>query len=649
MLTPFDEELFVGSRFAERYQILSVVGRGSMGVVYKARHELMGRLVAIKMLRGQLLRDERSVKRFEREARATSRLDHPNVIAVHDFGLTENRQPYLVMDFASGVTLYEIQKRERILAPQRAVHIFSQVCDALQHAHLQGVIHRDLKPSNIMVMSRENDHDYVKVFDLGVAKVAWGEEEEKEALTGTGEVCGSPIYLSPEQCKHDPLDHRTDIYSLGVVMYELLTGMPPLMGETAYDTIYLHAHEEAPAFALVTDAVLPARLEKIVLKALSKSPDDRQQTMQELKWELQASLTLSDPLLQVLPPNALPPLRKRPGAEAPTELRESDKRGRGTGPRLLPNSARVGSTNLLSEPEEKSSRPVVMTAAVSSIISIAITLGLLAIFNSGKSTTKLVQPEPDSKMLNMSQYLKDPGEAKSANSSSARAVATFRKTAHVAPDLHRHPVASVVAPHPKSGPAETPHSKDKPLPVKEKLPIAQTAPTSNPFFSIFAAGKPPPPAAQRPVQAATPKALAIPKVATGKVDGQPSSTETGAQNPVVQTVPANPLSERDQRNAIMLNNEAVTMLGSDPENAIGKLQRAIKLNPQYTNAKKNLGSAWHNLAIRQRSSGDTFAAVNSYRYSLDLLTEVLGKGHPATLATQQEYENLVQSVGASPN
>ena len=345
MLTPFNEELTVDCRFAERYQILSVVGRGSMGVVYKARHELMGRLVAIKMLRGQLQLDERSVRRFEREARAASRMDHPNLISVHDFGLTEHRQPYLIMDYANGVTLYEIQKREGAITPTRAVHIFSQVCDALHHAHVQGVIHRDLKPSNIMILSKDDDPDYVKVFDLGVAKIAWGNEEDKEAITNTGEVCGSPVYLSPEQCTHQALDPRTDIYSLGVVMYELLTGMPPLMGETVYDTIYMHVHMQPPTFAeMRPDMALPPRLERIILKALEKNPDDRYQTMQELKWELLAALEAVDANLRVLPPDALSNLRRRsPAISTPADPELEKNKATGS-VRLTPaNNLRISS------------------------------------------------------------------------------------------------------------------------------------------------------------------------------------------------------------------------------------------------------------------------------------------------------------------
>jgi serine/threonine protein kinase len=434
MLTPYNEELFVGSRFADRYQILSVVGRGSMGVVYKARHELMGRLVAIKMLRGQLQVDEKSIKRFEREARAASRLDHPNVITVHDFGLTEHRQPYLVMDYVSGVTLYEIQRREKVMAAERAVHIFMQVCDALHHAHFHGVIHRDLKPSNIMVMQKDEDPNFVKVFDLGIAKIAWGEEEgitEGEALTGTGEVCGSPVYLSPEQCKHDPIDHRTDIYSLGVVMYELLTGVPPLMGETVYDTIYLHVHEEAPRFAEVTDIPLPSRLEKIILKTLAKNPDERHQSMQELKWDLQAALVQSDEILNVLPPDKL---RRRPAAAPPAPARAADKKDFVMPPSPVPPMPTAPARKGLPTPsmeypaaspsdslkdsiralqvsmaqvaaavpkeEFKKISPFAMTAVLSCVLSVVATLAILGLTNFGqKPTTKLASPEMEAKSL----------------------------------------------------------------------------------------------------------------------------------------------------------------------------------------------------------------------------------------------------------
>lgn len=314
-----EEELPAGTRIADRYEILSVLGRGSMGVVYKARHEMMGRVVAIKMLRKKLVQDERSLKRFEREAKAASRMDHPNIITVHDFGLTGDRQPYLVMDYARGITLYQVQQTDLTITPERAVHIFAQVCDALHHAHLRGVIHRDLKPSNIMISDKERISDFVRVFDLGVAKIAFDTGEDAEAITRTGEVCGSPLYLSPEQCKHEELDPRSDIYSMGVVMYEMLTGKPPLMGETVLDTLYLHVHHPPPSFNEVTPGLnIPVRLEQTVLKALEKEPYERHQTMQELKHELLAALEKpAEGEITVLPPDILYSHRLRNQPQTP--------------------------------------------------------------------------------------------------------------------------------------------------------------------------------------------------------------------------------------------------------------------------------------------------------------------------------------------
>lgn len=305
-----NQELRIGDRIAGRYEILGVVGQGSMGVVYKCRHDILGRVVAIKTLRlGQVGVDDRTQRRFEREARLASRLDHPNLIGVHDFGYTANGDPYLVMDFVSGQSLYEIMKRERYLIPERAVNLFSQVCEGLYHAHQRGVIHRDLKPANILVVKNENGPETVKIVDLGVAKmVHGGNEEEAEAITMTGEVCGSPIYLSPEQCMYQELDARTDIYSLGVCLYECLTGVPPLKGATVYDTIYLHVNEMPRPFRDVSaNQEIPRKLEEAVFRSLSKQPKDRYETMIQLKHDLLESLKAGSPEqgVNVLPPESL--------------------------------------------------------------------------------------------------------------------------------------------------------------------------------------------------------------------------------------------------------------------------------------------------------------------------------------------------------
>jgi serine/threonine protein kinase len=279
----------LGTVFAERYSILEVLGRGGMGVVYKARHDLMDRIVAIKMMLPQLVSDEVSLARFQREARAASKINHPNIIAIHDFGLTaDTGVAYLVMDYIEGQTLGDAIKKDGQLGVVRAARIFLQVCDALQHAHKLGVIHRDMKPSNIMLVNQGDKEDVVKVVDFGVAKIASSENDmDQQRLTTTGEIFGSPVYMSPEQCIGESLDSRSDIYALGCVLYEAVTGKPPCAGKNAIETIARHMNTTPEPFGKVrADLYIPEWLERIVFKALSKDPAQRQQTMQEFFDEL---------------------------------------------------------------------------------------------------------------------------------------------------------------------------------------------------------------------------------------------------------------------------------------------------------------------------------------------------------------------------
>lgn len=307
MTNSYNEELSIGDRIGS-YEILSVLGQGSMGMVYKCKHVVLGRIVAIKTLRLKCMTDDRTQKRFVREAQMANRLNHPNLIGLVDFGNMANGDPYLVMEFVSGQSLFEIMKRERYLIPERAVNLFSQVAEGLAHAHQRGVIHRDLKPANMLVIKNEDGSEMVKIVDLGVAKIVHGsEDEESEAITMTGEVCGSPIYLSPEQCMYQELDARTDIYSLGVCMYECLTGVAPLRGATVYDTIYMHVHDMPRPFNQVAaNPDIPRRLEEIVFRCLAKQPKDRYDTMASLKHELMQSLRAA-PEAPAAPVNVLPP------------------------------------------------------------------------------------------------------------------------------------------------------------------------------------------------------------------------------------------------------------------------------------------------------------------------------------------------------
>lgn len=287
VLVPLQQDQLIGTKLADRYLIMSVIGHGGMGVVYKARHELMDRIVAIKMLQSQLISDSMSVKRFQQEAKAASKLKHPNVITLYDFGVSPTGQPYLVMDYLEGISLSDVIKKDGQVGVDRCIKIFAQACSALDHAHRQGVIHRDLKPGNIMLVEDDDDKDCVKVVDFGVAKLLWAGDDENQRLTQTGEVCGSPVYMSPEQCQGQKLDHRSDIYSMGVVVYEALTGRLPLLGKTMVDTMSKHISEMPQPFSVVRpDLYIPERLEAVVFKALAKDPGQRQQSMADMEQEL---------------------------------------------------------------------------------------------------------------------------------------------------------------------------------------------------------------------------------------------------------------------------------------------------------------------------------------------------------------------------
>jgi serine/threonine protein kinase len=271
----------------DRYQILSILGKGGMGVVYKGKHLLIDRIVAIKMLRTDVAYDQQNLMRFQVEAKAASRLNHPNVLAVYDFGVTDDVQPYLVMDYVEGACLAEAIERHGSLDYKRVLGIFIQACNALEHAHNQNILHRDIKPSNIFLLDTEGQKDFVKVLDFGIAKLM-GADGQGLHLTKTGDVIGSPLYMSPEQCMGQELDVRSDIYSLGATMYECLVGAPPLMGKNAMDTISKHVNEPPKPFTIARPSVsVPPEIEAIVMKSLEKDKAKRYSSMLQFKEVLE--------------------------------------------------------------------------------------------------------------------------------------------------------------------------------------------------------------------------------------------------------------------------------------------------------------------------------------------------------------------------
>lgn len=284
-LVPKATDPLVGTVFADKYQILKVLGSGGMSVIYQARHKYMERICAVKLLHPFLLQDAAMFQRFQYEAKAASTLNHPNVVGVHDFGITSDGRAYLVMDYLSGEDLSSILEREIILPEPQAREIFRQACMGLDHAHSKGVIHRDLKPSNLFLEPQEDNTIIVKLVDFGIAKISTGQDgsQSGQNLTRTGEVFGSPLYMSPEQCAGKSLDARSDIYSFGCLMYEALAGKTPLIGNTALDTMHMHLREvpQRPSEA-APRIVISHELELVVMRCLEKRPEDRFESVAEL-------------------------------------------------------------------------------------------------------------------------------------------------------------------------------------------------------------------------------------------------------------------------------------------------------------------------------------------------------------------------------
>lgn len=279
---------YIGRTIAQKYQVEALIGEGGMGRVFRARQVALDKLVVLKVLRHSLLGDDRTVARFKREAKAASRLNHANSISILDFGQTEDGALFIAMEFVPGQDLHTVLSKEGPLPESRIVRVVSQVLSALYDAHNAGVIHRDLKPENIMVEQRRNEPDFVKVLDFGIAKIQ-DSEGDGPALTRTGFVCGTPEYMSPEQARGATLDHRSDLYAVGVILYQLLTGRLPFESDTAvgYATKHLTEEPVPPSRKRPEIRVSPA-MERLIMRALSKSPDDRPQDAEAFKAELLA-------------------------------------------------------------------------------------------------------------------------------------------------------------------------------------------------------------------------------------------------------------------------------------------------------------------------------------------------------------------------
>ncbi|HEV2907357.1 MAG TPA: Stk1 family PASTA domain-containing Ser/Thr kinase [Actinomycetota bacterium] len=311
---------------AGRYRIESAVGEGGMAKVFRGQDVVLGRTVAVKVLAPEYARDGRFVERFRREAQSAAALSHPNVVSVFDTG-SDGPVHYIVMEFLEGRTLREVLAADGRLHPDRAAEIAESMCRALATAHHHGLVHRDVKPGNVMLTPSGE----VKVMDFGIARVTTG-----EALTQTATVLGTASYFSPEQAKGEGVDPRSDVYSAGCVLYEMLTGRPPFTGDSPVSIAYKHVREDAPVPSSINPDVSTA-LDAVVMKALAKNPANRYQTAVEMAEDLhrvrEGAQVLATPILPGQPTEVVNrPVRH---TEVMPALPEEERRERGPWPVVL--------------------------------------------------------------------------------------------------------------------------------------------------------------------------------------------------------------------------------------------------------------------------------------------------------------------------
>jgi tRNA A-37 threonylcarbamoyl transferase component Bud32 len=280
------EPNLVGANLEGRFQITAVLGEGAMGKVYLAEHPVLRRQYAIKVLKETAAANKNLAERFRREAKIASRLDHPNIVVITDFGTMENGQLYLIMEYIDGESLRELLERTSPsrLPMTRSLELIRQLSGAIDAAHRASIIHRDIKPDNILLGKNRSGGDLVKILDFGLAKIVEGTDMPK--LTKAGDIFGSPYYMSPEQCIGSPSDHRADIYALGVVAFELLVGRVPFEAKSIPRMIKAHLQDPPPRPSSLLPAgeePLPAQLEEFVLRCLAKKREDRPQSAAEFK------------------------------------------------------------------------------------------------------------------------------------------------------------------------------------------------------------------------------------------------------------------------------------------------------------------------------------------------------------------------------
>jgi serine/threonine-protein kinase len=287
------DDPLVGAVLAGRYVVKSRIGEGGMGLVYEGLHRDIDKQVAIKVLRDDLSRRPEVVARFRQEAKSASRIGHENIVDISDFGETTRGASYFVMEFLDGEDLANVLGRDVTVDADRACAIVLQCCRALSATHAKGIVHRDIKPENIFLTKRDGVDDFVKIVDFGIAKMSDIETDGAPGrkLTKTGMIFGTPEYMSPEQAAGKELDHRVDVYALGIILYECLAGRVPFEGDTFMGVLTQHLFAELPPIEEFNpNAKVSRELELVIRKALAKDPDDRYQDTEELAEAIKCAL-----------------------------------------------------------------------------------------------------------------------------------------------------------------------------------------------------------------------------------------------------------------------------------------------------------------------------------------------------------------------
>lgn len=305
----------VGRVLDGKYRLDAFLSRGGMGAVYEATHVMLNRKVAVKLISPALVSSPDTVRRFQREARAVTHLNHPNIVRVHDLGQTADGSLYIAMDLIAGEDLNAVIERSGTFEASRIVHILRQVVSALAHAHAQGIVHRDLKPHNIMIGRGQDGRDLATLLDFGIAKTF--EVDAQTKVTSTGFAVGTPHYMSPEQAGAGPVDARSDLYAIGVILYQMLAGEPPFADASTPAILVKHLTETpVRPSAKRPERAVPPGLERIAMRCLEKKPEARFQSADELLRTLEAGDSTADYNAAPTVPVAVPKTRTTPAATA---------------------------------------------------------------------------------------------------------------------------------------------------------------------------------------------------------------------------------------------------------------------------------------------------------------------------------------------